>query len=83
MQGFGPGQLFTYSKFERSRANPFALSCETSITTLLFDIFSPNQPTGPIQSSSRDVRPYVSGRPGYLVPFPCNFFRPLNGLPIP
>ena len=33
-------------------------------------IFSPNWPNGPIQSSSRDVRPHLSI---YIVPSPCNF----------
>ena len=35
--------------------------------------FSPNRPTGPSRSSSRDVRPWVVCCVR-VVPFPCNFF---------
>ena len=42
--------------------------------TIFYDIrikFSPNRPTGPIRSSSRDVRLCIC----VSVPFPCNFFK--------
>ena len=41
---------------------------------LFKELFSSNRPTGPIRSSSRDVRLSVC----VFVPFPCDFFKVLK-----
>ena len=56
---------FSLQNIKQTESYKTSISAFRFFTSSLIS-FSLNRPTGPIQSSSRNVRPY-------LVPFPCNF----------
>ena len=63
--------IVTVSCIRRDNPDKFTVARAVSLLKSGTEGFSPNRPTGPIRSSSRNVRVSVCL---WNVPFPCDFF---------